>query len=166
MAKHLLNDIPLRAIKPTSKDQLISDGGGLYILVKPDGKKWRRFVYTFDTKRKALSLGVYPQISLSVARKQAESNRIIIANGVNPSDLRKQKKIQNSVKIEAKQRIADGLPPLGSFQFVAEEWFSKRMSDKLFAHTKRVLALLINDVFPWIGHRPINEITPPDLLDV
>lgn len=75
MAKHLLNDVALRAIKPADKDQLISDGEGLFLLVKPDGKKWWRFVYTFQKKRKALSLGVYPQTTLSAARKEAQENR-------------------------------------------------------------------------------------------
>jgi hypothetical protein len=49
-----LNDAALRAIKLSEKDQLISDGEGLFLLVKPDGKKWWRFVYTFQGKRKAL----------------------------------------------------------------------------------------------------------------
>jgi len=90
MAKHLLNDAGLRATKPTDKDQLIGDGEGLFLLVKPEGKKWWRFVYTFEGKRKALSLGFYPQVTLSAARKEAQENRENLAHGINPSDLRKQ----------------------------------------------------------------------------
>ena len=166
MAKHLLNDAALRAIKPTDKDQLISDGEGLFLLVKPDGKKWWRFVYTFQKKRKALSLGVYPQTTLSAARKEAQENRENLANGINPSDLRKQEKAEKSREQEKQQRIADGLSVEGSFQFVGEEWMRQRMADKSEAHTKRVLALLVNDVYPWIGQRPIHEIQPPELLEV
>jgi integrase len=166
MAKHLLNDAALRAIKPTDKDQLISDGEGLFLLVKPDGKKWWRFVYTFQKKRKALSLGVYPQTTLSAARKEAQENRENLAKGINPSDLRKQDKVEKIQEQQKQQRIADGLSVEGSFQFVADEWMVQRMADKSGDHTKRITALLVNDVFPWLGQRPIQEITPPELLKV
>ena len=166
MARHLLNDMALRAIKPSDKDQLISDGEGLFLLVKPDGKKWWRFVYTFEGKRKALSLGVYPRVTLSVARKNAQENREYLAKGINPSVLRKQDKADRIQEQEKQRRIAEGLSLEGSFQFVAEEWISRRMADKSESHTKRVLALLVNDVYPWIGKRPIHEIQPPELLEV
>jgi hypothetical protein len=166
MAKNLLNDTALRAIKPTDKDQLISDGSGLFLLVKPDGKKWWRFVYTFEGKRKALSLGVYPQTTLSAARKQAEANRESLANGINPSDLRKQEKIVKSEKQEAVQRIADGLPAIGSFQQVADEWYDKKMLIRSESHQKRTMSLLKRDLYPWIGNRPIAEIKAPELLKV
>ena len=164
MALNLLSDAALRTIKPTDKDQLISDGSGLYLLVKPDGKKWWRFIYTFDGKRKALSLGVYPQISLSVARRQAQSNRESLANGLNPSELRKQDKVNQKAKKIVEQQIIDGIAPTGSFEHVALEWFDKKMNIRSASHQKRTMALLKRDLFPWIGHRPIAEITPAELL--
>jgi integrase len=164
MALNLLSDAALRTIKPTNKDQLISDGSGLYLLVKPDGKKWWRFIYTFDGKRKALSLGVYPQISLSVARRQAESNRESLANGLNPSELRKQDKANQKAKKIVEQQIIDGIAPTGSFEHVALEWFDKKMNIRSASHQKRTMALLKRDLFPWIGKRPIAEITPAELL--
>lgn len=127
MAKHLLNNAALKAIKPTDKDQLIGDGNGLFLLVKPDGKKWWRFVYTFQGKRKALSLGVYPKITLSAARKQAEANREHLANGINPSDLRKQNKLDKAQQRNVEAQNADGPTPLNSFKYVAEKWHLKRM---------------------------------------
>jgi hypothetical protein len=142
MALNLLSDAALRTIKPTNKDQLISDGSGLYLLVKPDGKKWWRFIYTFDGKRKALSLGVYPQISLSVARRQAESNRESLANGLNPSELRKQDKANQKAKKIVEQQIIDGIAPTGSFEHVALEWFDKKMNIRSASHQKRTMALL------------------------
>ncbi|HEY8036414.1 MAG TPA: integrase arm-type DNA-binding domain-containing protein [Methylobacter sp.] len=127
MTKHLLNNATLKAIKPTDKDQLIGDGNGLFLLVKPDGKKWWRFVYTFQGKRKALSLGVYPKITLSAARKQAEANREYLANGINPSDLRKQNKLAKAQQDKVDAHAADGPTPLSCFKYVAEKWHSKRM---------------------------------------
>ena len=60
MAKELLTDVTIRNTKPTDKGLRLNDGGGgLYMLVKKNGAKWWRFDYTFNKKRKTLSLGVY-----------------------------------------------------------------------------------------------------------
>jgi integrase len=103
---------------------------------------------------------------LSAARKQAEANRESLANGINPSDLRKQEKIVKSEKQEAEQRIADGLPAIGSFQQVADEWYDKKMLIRSESHQKRTMSLLKRDLYPWIGNRPIAEIKAPELLKV
>lgn len=142
MAKHLLNYATLKAIKPTDKDQLVGDGNGLFLLVKPDGKKWWRFVYTFQGKRKALSLGVYPKITLSAARKQAQANREHLANGINPSELRKQNKLAKAQQDKVDAQAADGPTPLSSFKYVAENWHSKRM--------KIGITSFQNNRNPWI----------------
>ena len=166
MAKHLLNPVALKAAKPDQKDKRLNDGEGLYLLLKVNGAKWWRFDYSYEGKRKTLSLGVYPEISLADARERAAEAREKVAKGINPSDDRKQIKISRLEKLEAERRVADGLAPVGSFQYVAEEWFANRMADKSKDHTKRVMALLKKDIYPWIGFRPINQITPPELLSV
>jgi hypothetical protein len=166
MAKNLLNPTTIKAAKPDTKDKRLNDGEGLYLLIKPNGARWWRFDYTIDGKRKTLSLGVFPEIGLADARTKADQAREKVAQGINPSDLRKQDKAEKSQEQEKQQRIADGLSVEGSFQFVGEEWMKQRMADKSEAHTKRVLALLVNDVYPWIGRRPIHEIQPPELLEV
>jgi hypothetical protein len=83
MAKEL-KDVTLRNIKPTDKDQRLNDGGGLYMLIKPNGAKWWRLDYTIEGKRKTLSLGVYPDVSLSLAREKRQDYRQQIAQGVDP----------------------------------------------------------------------------------
>ena len=65
-----LTDLKVRSIKPTDKAQKISDGAGLILHVTPAGGKYWRFNYRYDGKQKTLSFGVYPQISLSEARKK------------------------------------------------------------------------------------------------
>ncbi len=89
MAKELLKDVAVRNAKSTNKDYRLSDGEGLYILIKINGAKWWRFDYTFSGNRKTLSLGVYPATGLADARRKAEEARTKISNGINPSDLRK-----------------------------------------------------------------------------
>lgn len=68
MAKELLTDVTVRNSKPNEKDQRINDGSGLYLLIKPNGAKWWRFDYTINSKRKTLSLGIYPATTLANAR--------------------------------------------------------------------------------------------------
>jgi hypothetical protein len=82
MATQLLNDITIRNAKPGEKDKRLNDGGGLYVLIKPTGAKWWRFDYTIDGKRKTLSMGVYPKLTLSEARGKARAAANKVANNI------------------------------------------------------------------------------------
>ncbi|GAB4261362.1 MAG: hypothetical protein Kow0065_11880 [Methylomicrobium sp.] len=99
MALHLLNDRLLKTTKPTDKTQRLSDGG-LYLLVKPNGAKWWRFDYTFDSLCNTVSFGVYPHIGLADARRKAEEARTGLANGTDPSEKRKEAKAAKQAEIE------------------------------------------------------------------
>lgn len=166
MAKELLTDVSIRNTKPTDKDQRLNDGGGLYLLIKSNGAKWLRFDYTINSKRKTLSLGVYPDTTLADARRKAEQSRNQVSNGINPSDTRKEAKTIQRLTIENEKRIDAGLSAIDSFEFIALEWYNKRMLNKSDSHQKRTLALLKRDLFPWLGNRPIASIKAPELLEV
>ncbi len=164
MARHKIkSDATLKSIKPLQSTLRVSDGDGLYLLVKPDGAKWWRFDYSIGGKRKTLSLGVYPDTSLSSARKSANEARELVAGGTDPSDIRKADKQVKEKKLEAERRIDNGLPVAGSFEDVAREWASvptDRRSDK---QTEKIIGWMAKDIFPWLGKRPINEITTPEI---
>jgi integrase len=166
MAKELLTDVAIRNAKPQDKDTRLNDGNGLYLLVKPNGAKWWRYDYTFSSKRKTLSLGVYPAVTLSDARRKAQEARNCVANGTDPSDVRKSKKAEVQFDLENQKRIDEGLPALDSFEHIALEWFDKMMANKTENYKSRVLAALKRDAFPWIGSRPIVGMKPADLLVV
>ena len=127
MAKELLFDVSIRNAKPTDKDQRLNDGGGLYLLIKSNGAKWWRFDYTIGSKRKTLSLGVYPKTSLTDARKKATTAANKVANGIDPSNERKNEKIEQAKQKENDRLINLGLPVLNSFEYVAREWGSKKL---------------------------------------
>ena len=76
-----LNDRQIKNAKPTAKPYKLSDGHSLYLLIRPNGGKYWRFDYALDGKRKTLSIGVYPTISLVEAREAAEKARRMIAAG-------------------------------------------------------------------------------------
>ncbi len=163
MAKELLKDISIRNAKSTDKDIRLNDGNGLYLIVKSNSAKWWRFDYTFAQKRKTLSLGVYPETSLSDARRKAEDARSMIANGRNPSDARKEEKINQKITIENENRIESGLTIINSFEYIAREWGEKKVNDwkKKDNRSKRMLE---KNIFPWLGSKQVTEILPIDIL--
>ncbi len=130
----------------------MSDGGGLYLLVNPNGSRWWRFDYRFDGKRKTLSMGVYPDVSLKAVRERRDEARKMVESGIDPSHARKAKKESDSG--------AD------SFETIAREWFEKFSSTWSPSHGERIIRRLERDIFPWIGKKPVREITAPDLLSV
>ena len=121
--------------------------------VAPAGGKWWRFKYRHGGKEKRLSLGVYPEVSLAEARERRDAARKLLAQGIDPSATRRAEKAEAQAGEE-------------SFELVAREWFERNRSKWSETNAKHILARLMNDVFPWIGSRPIREITAPELLSV
>ena len=146
MAKELLTDVTVRNAKPSDKDKRLNDGGGLYLLIKPNGAKWWRFDYTIGGKRKTLSLKTYPDVTLASARQKANEARQQVANGTDPSDTRKEAKAEQRAALENEKLIDNGLPALGSFKAVALQWYDKNMMDKSESHQNRTLVSRL--IFP------------------
>jgi len=148
-----LTDAAIRKAKATAKTQRMFDSGGLYLEVSPAGRKWWRLKYRQAGKEKRLSLGVYPDTGLADAREKRDAARKLLAAGVDPSEQRKAQKAAGA------ERAAN------SFEAIAREWLQKQ-SSKLapVTHTKAT-ALFETWAFPWIGGRPIAEITPRILLE-
>lgn len=167
MARHLIKaDTIIRSIKPTDKTQRLSDGDGLYLLVKPNGAKWWRLDYSIGGKRKTLSVGVYPDIGLKEARDRADETRRFVATGTDPSDARKAKKAEQAKALETDRRIAEGLPAIDSFEEIAREWFTKFSIEWAPSHANKIIRRLERDIFPWIGRQAVTSISAPELLSV
>jgi len=166
MAEKLLTDPTIKNAKPDIKDKRLNDGGGLYLLVTQKGAKWWRFDYSFEGKRKTLSLGVYPATGLADARRKAEEARTNIANGTNPSNTRKATKAAKKLAIENEQRLDAGLPIINSFEHVAREWLSS-ISHMIrdITHQKKIRRFELY-VFPGIGGKAISEIKSPDIYSL
>jgi hypothetical protein len=126
MAKHILKDISIRNAKAEVKDKWLNDGEGLYLLLKPNGSKWWRFDYTIDGKRKTLSVGVYPAVSLSDARVRARAAeaRATVAVGNDPSESRKDTKAAKQLARQNEERQSAGLPILDSFADITRRWLA------------------------------------------
>ena len=150
----LLTDKATKAAKPTGKQYKLSDGKGLFLLVLPTGGKYWHFRSKVGGKEKLISFGTYPEITLAEAREKREAARKQLANGIDPSEVRKAQKA-------AKQ--AQGA---NSFEAVAREWHLKFKGQWTENHAGRLLTRLEQDVFPFIGMNPISEIKAPELLTV
>jgi integrase len=149
-----LTDAAVKNAKPKDKAFKLTDERGLYLLVMPTGGKLWRFDYRFVGKRKTLAIGAYPDVSLSAAREKRDDARKLLAGGADPGE---SKKAQKSATAD---RAAN------SFEVVAREWFAKHSPRWALSHADKIIKRLENDVFPWLGGRPIAEITAPDVLAV
>ncbi|MBS1596066.1 MAG: integrase arm-type DNA-binding domain-containing protein [Bacteroidetes bacterium] len=148
-----LNDKQCRNAKPTNQPYKLVDGDGLYLQVKPNGSKYWRLKYYYFKKEKLLALGVYPLVTLAQARYMREEAKRILAAGEDPSASKKEKK--------RKAIVAEK----NTFRSVALEWHEKEKERWSLGYAKMVLRVLESDVFPNIGHRPIEKIDAPELLD-
>ena len=147
-----LTDVFLKNALPKAKPYKVFDGEGLYIEIRPNGGKWWRLKYRYGGKEKRISLGTYPAVSLKQARTERSKARLLLDQGIDPSEDRKL-----SEKVETGEN---------SFERVALEWFSKNRPTWSDSYAKKLLTRLEKDLFPWLGARDIDEITPPELLKV
>jgi len=151
-----VSDAKVKAAKvPAGKKQMkLSDGEGLYLLVKPGGKYWR-LDYRFGGKRKTMALGVYPSVSLKEARTKREAAKKLLEQNIDPS----QAKQQDRREKRTQQRSI-------TFEGVAGEWMQKNKVKWVPAYSVRIQRWLANDINPWLGSLPIDEIKAADVLAV
>ncbi len=150
------------AAQAKDKQHALSDGEGLSLIIKPNGTKLWWWRYRFANKARTLSLGIYPVISLQEARDRAFEARRQLSSGVDPSG------IKQAAKAEKLKLSGSVVSTEISFEIVAREWFEKFSKSNNWeeSHSSKILGRLEKDVFPWIGNRPIKEITAPELLSV
>lgn len=149
-----LTDTAIKNAKSKDKQWKLTDKKGLFVLVHPNGSKYWRMKYRFAGKEKMLSLGVYPDVSLKAAREGRDDARKLLSNGIDPGSIKKQTK--QFVKEAAEN----------CFESIAREWYAKHCQKWSAGHSERIIRLFERDIFPWLGSRPIVDITAPELLAV
>lgn len=149
-----LSDIQVNKSKPKDKDYKLNDGFGLYLLVTTSGGKLWRFDYRFDDKRKVLALGAYPAITLAEARQRRDDAKKLLANDVDPGQI---KKAQKQTGRDLREN---------TFEVIAHEWHEKFSAQWTPSHAETTMDRLKRDVFPWLGDKPVSGIKPPDILAI
>lgn len=140
--------------KPQDKPYKLSDGGGMYLLVNPNGSRYWRLKYRYAGKEKLLALGVYPDVTLADARDKRNEAKRVIAAGSDPSDVKQA--IKN----------AKALAMQNSFELIAVEWHKHKKPNWSSGYADDILESLRKDIFPYIGKRAITDIKPVDMLAV
>lgn len=140
--------------KPTERDYKLSDGEGLYLLVKANGGKLWRLNYRYLGKHRTLAFGAWPHVTLADARRRRDEARRIIAAGLDPS---------HEAKLAAAREM---LSEENSFRLVAEEWVIKNEREGMADITLSKIRWLLAKTYPQIGNRPIAKITAQEVLTV
>jgi integrase len=151
----MLTDTRVRALKPKEAPYKVSDSAGLFLQVQPNGSKLWRMAYRFHGKQRTAAFGMYPDISLPVARLRRDEVKRQLRSGEDPSVV---------VKAEKAAVVAAASH---TFRAVGDDWFQKKMvkegkAEKTLRREKWMLAILNKG----IGDRQIDEIEAPDLLVV
>ncbi len=90
----MLTETKIKAAKPRDKTYKLADGGGLTLLVRPNGSKLWRFRYRFHGIENMLSVGTFPHVGLALARDRRDDARKLLARGIDPSAERAEAKVR------------------------------------------------------------------------
>ena len=149
----MLTDTKIKQAKVTDKPYKIYDSGGLYIEVAPTGSKRWRWRYRWNGKDKLLSFGIYPEVPLKLARDRRAAAKELLVSGVDPSQARKEEKVES--------RAAEN-----SFAAMAEEWYPL-YSVPWSEHYKGLVRRRIDEyLIPRLGKRSLSEITPIEIMGI
>lgn len=152
-----LTDTQIKNAKVKEKSYKLTDGGGLYLLISPAGGKHWKLRYKHNSKEQTISLGSYPHIPLTKARLLREEYKVKIANGIQPNEEKRQKKLEKKIE-EVKEH--------STFKKLALERLTKEQPNISESHYKRTLRGFENDVFPNIGEKHIDDITAQDIIQL
>lgn len=140
--------------KPKDKPYKLSDGGGLYLLVNPNGSRYWRLKYRIAGKEKLLALGVYPDVTLAEARQKRADAKKVLAAGGDPVQEKQEEK-------QAKEQAV-----ANSFERLAMEWHSHKSTSWSEGYAEHLLMYLKKDIFPFIGQKAITDISQVEMLNV
>ncbi|MDR2874656.1 MAG: integrase arm-type DNA-binding domain-containing protein, partial [Methylobacillus sp.] len=147
-----LTDTKVRNTKPSDKPRKVADEKGLFLLVRPNGSKYWRLKYRVEGKEKLMALGVYPAVSLADARARRDDARKLLANDVDPSEVKQQEKRTREFS------------ETNTFEAWAQRWHEHWAKGKSPRHADYQQRRLHSGILPVIGDKPITEITAPDVV--
>ena len=148
----MLSDFTITKTKadPTREVRL-NDGEGLHLVVLPNGRRYWRWDYTYQGRRKQLSFGRYPAVTLKLARARRQDGQQMLAEGTDPSDARKIDKVAATTD---------------TFRAVATEWLAKEAATLAPRTLAKKTALLERYLFPALGSKRVSKILPPEVWAV
>ena len=150
-----LTDTKIRNAKPTDKPYSLQDGSGLFLQIRPSGAKFWRYRYWLTPDKDGLyTIGEYPAVSLSEARRERERVRELVKQGINPTHEKKTEKLRQAVS------------RANTFEAVTREWLEIKATKVVPYTLKQMTSAFEQNVFPKIGRLPIRSVTAAHLLDI
>lgn len=149
-----LTNISCNSAKPKDKPYKLADGGGLHLLVNPNGSKLWRLKYRHLGKEKLLSFGQYPLVTLAEAREERDKAKKLLNSEADPMQDKKERKREALLNAD------------NTFASIALEWHDNQKEKWSDKHAEKLLRRFELDIFPYIGKRPINDITAPEVLEM
>lgn len=147
----MLTDLAARKADKREKPYKLYDSGGLHLFVTPSGGKLWRVRYQFGGKEKLLSLGPYPDVTLSAARDARDDAKATLRTGRDPAVAKRIRKLE-------------AVSGDGTFETIAREWYELNKSQWVARHADDVIESLEGEIFPTLGGAPIKDITAADVL--
>ena len=149
-----LTDAKVRNAKQADKPIKLTDGGGLFLEIRPTGAKLWRYRYRIAGKENLFAIGEYPALGLAEARATRAAARELVKQGIHPAHNRQA------------ARLATYAANANTFEAVAREWMAKKNSAWTPYYTRQVQRFLEADVFPYVGGLPIRAVTAAHLLAI
>ena len=151
-----LTNTEINNARGRAKEYNLADGLGLALRVRPSGDKYWIFNYQRPvTKVRAnISLGIFPAVSLSLARTIRLTYRELLAQGIDPKHHRKD-------NLAAEQAAA-----ANTLEKVAADWLCVKKSKVSSEHGDDIWRSLALHVFPQLGSMPISSLTAPAVIGV
>ncbi len=160
-----LTDTAIKKLKSTAKRFRKADSEGLYLDVKPSGKKTFLYRIRLNGKDSFMSLGDYPLISLKQARQLRDENVLLVQQGINPIEHKRQQRAEQQA-----EAVVNQLQNEFSFSKLLDEFARFKTAsvngnkpswsyETLHKHELR----LKKHVIPMLGELPVSKITEMDL---
>ncbi|NML08341.1 integrase arm-type DNA-binding domain-containing protein [Sphingomonas sp. G-3-2-10] len=145
--------LEISRLQPRTTAYKVADDHGLYLQIQPSGAKLWRFKFRFRGVEKKLSIGKYPEVSLKAAREKRDDARRMLSNGIDPAAAKRQAIVEATIGAAT------------TFRLVADEFVDKMEREGKKAVTIKKARWFRDLVDQDIGHRPVSEVTPHELLN-
>ncbi len=158
METNRLKDLQVKNAEPGEKEYRLSDGGGLYLVVKPSGGKLWRWSYEFNGKEKLLSYGAYPAVTIAGAREEHGKAQALKRQGIDPAAAKQSKK-----RVEEEKKRESSMP---TFASITKEWLDTWSKKKSERYVVTVKLRLDRDILPAVGDIPIDQLKASALVKI
>jgi len=159
----MLTEVALKNLKPKEKSYKMADSRSLYIEVTPAGGKSWKLKYHYLGKEKKLTIGPYPIVSLKMAREKALEAKELLAQGIDPSAVKKEAKALN---IERANKQHETEKQALTFRTLFHKWYDTKTHGWSESNSKKVFQRVRNHLLPFIGEMSVDEIKPAMMIEI